>query len=455
MRQTDKFAKTTNVLKKSDFGNDFTWGVTISAFQNEGASTVDDKSPSIWDRFTAQPGIVKNDDQIGDASGFYQFYKKDLKLASQLNFNAFRFAPAWTRILPNGTGKPNIKGIDFYNRVVDKCLKRGMVPWLTLYHWDLPQILEEKGGWTNRDVVDWYGEFAQVCTSRFGDRVKHWVVMNEPMTFTGMGYFMGYHAPGRKGITNFLPAAHHAVLCMAHGGRIVRENVKDGVCGPALSCSYVSPVNLKPRHQKAAKRVDALLNRLFLEPLLGLGYPTDVMPALSVIERYMKPGDRERMQFDFDFIGLQYYFRVVAKFSLTPPILFASEVPPKLRKTRLNLMDLDVYPKGLKHLLKFYAAYPQIKQLVLSESGVCFPDFPIGGRIHDVERTKYHQEILRIVKKAIKNEIPVSGYFAWTLVDNFEWREGFEPRFGLVHNDFATQQRTIKDSGLWFMQFLK
>ena len=330
-----------------------------------------------------------------------------------------------------------------------------MVPWLTLYHWDLPQILEEKGGWTNRDVVDWYGEFAQVCTSRFGDRVKHWVVMNEPMTFTGMGYFMGYHAPGRKGITNFLPAAHHAVLCMAHGGRIVRENVKDGVCGPALSCSYVSPVNLKPRHQKAAKRVDALLNRLFLEPLLGLGYPTDVMPALSVIERYMKPGDRERMQFDFDFIGLQYYFRVVAKFSLTPPILFASEVPPKLRKTRLNLMDLDVYPKGLKHLLKFYAAYPQIKQLVLSESGVCFPDFPIGGRIHDVERTKYHQEILRIVKKAIKNEIPVSGYFAWTLVDNFEWREGFEPRFGLVHNDFATQQRTIKDSGLWFMQFLK
>ncbi|MFT3740858.1 MAG: family 1 glycosylhydrolase [Breznakibacter sp.] len=442
------------MLKKSDFGKDFRWGTTISAFQNEGAATMADKSPSIWDHFVAQPDIVKNRDKIGDAADFYHRYKADLKLASHLNFNAFRFAPAWTRILPNGTGPVNHKGVDFYDRVIDKCLKRGLEPWLTLYHWDLPQILEDKGGWTNRDVVDWYSEFAHACTTRFGDRVKHWIVMNEPMTFTGMGYFMGYHAPGRKGITNFLPAAHHAVLCMTEGGRIVKQNVRDGVCGPALSCSYVSPVNLRPRNLRAAQRVEALLNRFFLEPLLGMGYPTDVMPALTVMEHYMKPGDKEKMRFDFDFIGLQYYFRVVAKFSLTPPILFANEVSPSLRKAKLNLMNLDVYPKGLKHLLKFYADYPQIKQLILTESGVCFPDFPIGGRIHDVERTKYHQEILKVTKKAIKKGVPVGGYFAWTLVDNFEWREGFEPRFGLVYNDFSSQQRIVKDSGEWFKEFL-
>jgi beta-glucosidase len=443
------------MLKRSDFGNNFKWGVTISAFQNEGAPKKKGKSPSIWDTYTSKPGIVKNGDVVGEASNFYRLYKKDIKTAQSLHFNAFRLAPAWTRILPNGTGKVNQKGIDFYNKVIDKCLKRGMDPWLTLYHWDLPQVLENKGGWTNRDVIEWYSEFAHVCTRSFGDRAKNWIVMNEPMSFTGLGYFMGYHAPGRKGITNFLPAAHHATLAMAEGGRIVRENVSDGRCGPALSCSYVCPVNDNLRNIKAAKRVEALLNRFFIEPLLGLGYPTDVMPALKWIDRYFKPGDESRMAFDFDFIGLQYYFRVVAKFSLTPPILFASEVPPIKRDATLNQMNLDVYPKGLKEVLAFYANYPQIKAITLTESGVCFPDHVINGQVNDTKRLKYHKDILKQVKKAIQQGIPVDGYFAWTLTDNFEWVEGFEPRFGLVHTNFETQERIVKDSGLWFKEFLK
>lgn len=442
------------MLKRRDFGDDFKWGVTISGFQNEGAPLADGKTPSIWDVFADKPDIIKNGDKVGDASNFYRGFAADLKLAANMNFNAFRFAPAWTRILPNGTGQVNTKGIDYYNRVIDTCLKRGMEPWLTLYHWDLPQALEAHGGWVNRDVVDWYSEWAHVCTNRFGDRVKHWVVMNEPMTFTGMGYFMGYHAPGRTGINSFLAAAHHAVLCMAEGGRIVKANVKDGVCGPALSCSYVEPADIRPKNKRAAKRVDALLNRFFLEPLLGMGYPTDAMPALNYMERFMKPGDKERMAFDFDFVGLQYYFRVVARYSLTPPILFAEEVPPPERRAKLNAMGLDVYPKGLKHLLAFYAKYPNLPRIYLTESGVCYPDFPIGDHVHDVQRRDYHQNILKVVKKAIKNEVNVSGYFAWTLVDNFEWREGFEPRFGLVYNDFATQKRLVKDSGLWFKEFL-
>lgn len=443
------------MLKKSDFGKNFKWGVTISGFQNEGSPIKGGKSPSIWDVHVAKPNVVKNGDVIGDATDFYHRYKQDIKLAKSLHFNVFRFAPAWTRILPDGTGPINSKGIDYYNKVIDSCLKNGIEPWLSLYHWDLPQVLEAKGGWTNRDVVSWYSEFADVCTRRFGDRVKNWIVMNEPMTFTGMGYFMGYHAPGRKGVTNFLQSAHHATLAMAAGGRIVRANVPDGRCGPALSCSYVCPVDEKPANVRAAARVEAMLNRFYLEPLLGLGYPTDVMPALRWIERYFQHGDEERMVFDFDFIGLQYYFRVVSKFSLTPPILFASEVPAVTRKAKINLMNLDVYPQGLLNVLEFYARYPQIKTITLTESGVCFPDYPMEGKVHDVSRLKYHQDILKQVKKAIRQGIPIDGYFAWTLTDNFEWVEGFEPRFGLVYTNFETQERIVKDSGLWFKRWLR
>jgi beta-glucosidase len=445
---------TDTMLKRNDFGDDFKWGLTISGFQNEGAPLTDGKTHSIWDVFANKPGIIKNGDKVGHAANFYHGFADDIKLAANLNFKAFRFAPAWTRILPNGTGHINQKGIDHYNRVIDQCLAQGMEPWITLYHWDLPQALEAKGGWANREVVNWYAEWANVCTTHFGDRVKHWVVMNEPMTFTGMGYFFGYHAPGRTGINTFLAAAHHATLCMAEGGRIVRQNVKGGICGPALSCSHVEPQNLSSINKRAAKRVEALLNRFFLEPLLGMGYPTDVMPALNYMDRFIKQGDRERMAFDFDFIGLQYYFRVVAKFSLTPPILFAEEVKAIDRRVKRNTMDLEVYPQGLKQVLKFYSAYPQLPQIYITESGVCYPDYTIGGHVHDVERLDYHKEILKVIKKAIKKDIKVGGYFAWTLVDNFEWREGFEPRFGLVYTNFASQDRIVKDSGLWFKSFL-
>jgi beta-glucosidase len=325
---------------------------------------------------------------------------------------------------------------------------------VTIYHWDLPQVLEDRGGWTNREVVDWFLHYSNVVTSAFGDRVKHWIVMNEPMTFTGLGYFTGYHAPGRNGIGNFMKAAHHATLCMAEGGRMVRRNVENAVVGVALSCSYVKSSNQLIFNKRAARRVEGLLNRFFIEPLLGLGYPTDIMPALNVIKSYFKPGDAERLSFDFDFIGLQYYFRVVARFSLFPPVLFATEVPPWRRKKKLTSMGLDAYPKGLSYLLDFYKRYDGIKKIVLTESGVCYTDFLRGDKVNDALRKKYHQKMLKQVKSAIQRGVPVAGYFAWTLVDNFEWREGFQPRFGLIYNDFETQKRTLKASGAWFRDFL-
>lgn len=442
------------MLKREEFGNDFQWGVTISAFQNEGWADADGKGQSIWDTFTNASSKVNNGDKIGNAANFYQQYEDDILLAKQIGLDVFRFSISWTRILPNGVGDINPEGIYFYNRVIDCCLAHQMKPYITLYHWDLPQALEDLGGWTNRKVVDWFLNYIKICVEYFGDRIKHWVVMNEPMTFTGLGYFMGYHAPESKGVINFLKAAHHVVICMAQGGQTIRNMIPDAQIGVALSCSYVKPVNRLPKNVRAAKRMEALLNRFFIEPLLGMGYPTDVMPALKLINMIFKKGDEELMAFDFDFIGLQYYFRVVAKHSLNPPVLYADEVPPTQRKARLNTMNLDVYPKGISKLLQFYAAYPKIKSIIITESGVCYPDFLVKDHVYDARRLKYHQKMLRQIKKALQQGLPIKGYFVWTLVDNFEWKEGFEPRFGLVHVDFKTQRRTIKHSGKWFQNFL-
>lgn len=443
------------MLKREDFGSTFSWGTTISSFQNEGFSGVDGKGVSIWDMFTSDVSNIKNRDVIGNACEFYKRYPDDIKLMADMNFNAFRFSLAWTRLQPNGIGMPNGKGIDYYNRVIDECLKNDITPWVTLYHWDLPQALESKGGWTNRDIVERFADFTDICVRNFGDRVKSWVVMNEPMSFVGLGYFMGYHAPGRRGALNFMAAAHHALLSMGESARIVKDYDSSAEIGPALSCSYVKPKTPWILHQRAAKRVEAMLNRFFLEPMLGLGYPSGTIPALGLVNRFVKEGDMERITFDYDFIGVQYYFRVVAKFSLLQPFIFAKEVLPTERKANLNAMNLDVYTKGMKDILDFYAAYPQIKKLVITESGVCYEDKLVDGKVDDKKRLKYHKKMLKQVKRAIKRGVNVQGYFVWTLTDNFEWCEGYEPRFGLVYNDFTSQRRVMKNSGLWFKSLLK
>ncbi len=442
------------MLKKKQFGKDFIWGTTISAFQNEGWPDSDGKGKSIWDSFTKDGDLIKNNDIINNASNFYKDYEKDIKIAASMNFKVFRFSLSWTRIFPEGKGEANTEGVIFYHKVIDTCIKNGLKPWITLYHWDLPQRLEDMGGWTTRAIVHWFSNYAEFCSKEFGNKVKTWIIINEPMTFTGLGYFTGYHAPGKKGVNNFLKAAHHVALCNAQGARIVRKNVPDAQIGTALSCSYVKPINKYLFNRGSARRVEALLNRFFLEPILGLGYPTDIMPGLNIINRYFKEGDLERLKFDFDFIGLQYYFRVVTKFSLFPPVLFASEIPAKTRTSNTNTMGMEIYPKGLYKLLKFYNQYHDIKKIIITESGVCFPDHVVNGSINDSQRMKYHKSMIKQVLKARKIHIPVEGYLIWTLVDNFEWKEGYEPRFGLVYNNFNTQERIIKTSGLWFQKFL-
>jgi beta-glucosidase len=440
-------------LKASDFGK-FTWGVSTAALQVEGAWDTDGKGPSIWDTFSRKHNNIKDNSNADVACDFYNRYANDIDLISQLGFGANRFSISWPRILPSGTGQINQKGIDFYNRVIDKTLENGIEPWVTLYHWDLPQALQDLGGWTNREIVNWFSEYTLLCAKNFGDRVKHWIVLNEPLGFTGLGYGNGYHAPGLKGLGHFLPAVHHAVLCQAEGGRILRNEVTGASVGNAFSCSPIDPYHHSTRDAKAARRLDAFINRLFIEPAFGMGYPVDDLHLIRKIEKYVKQGDEEKMKFDFDFIGLQYYFRIVADFSLLIPLLWANQVPAKKRKVPITEMEWEIYPDGLYRILKQFSKYP-VKEFVITENGAAFKDELKGDQINDALRIKYFQNYLESLLKAKQENINVSGYFAWSLLDNFEWVEGYTPKFGLVYVDHKSQKRIIKNSGKWFSEFLK
>jgi beta-glucosidase len=345
--------------------------------------------------------------------------------------------------------------VDFYNRVIDFCLECGVTPWVTLYHWDLPQALEEKGGWTNRDIVGWFEEYTELCIRKFGDRVRNWMVLNEPIVFTGAGYFLGVHAPGKRSLPGFLAAAHHAALCQSNGGRVIRSidsNLRVGTC---VSCSPVDPAEGSKLAVDAAARIEVLTNRLFIEPLLGLGYPWKDLRVLQGMERYMKAGDEQLLPFNMDFIGIQNYTREVAAYSAVMPYVNARLVKASRRNVPHTEMDWEIYPVGIYRILKQFASYANIPPLIITENGAAFEDKVVDGQVQDYNRIFFYQKYLEQVMRAIREGVKVEGYFAWSFTDNFEWTEGYRPRFGLVYIDFATQKRIVKSSGFWYKEFLE
>ena len=443
------------IYTKADFGEDFTWGVSTAAYQIEGAHDADGKGPSIWDTFSQKKKKIIDNHNGNVACNFYNNYAADIALMYKMNIANYRFSISWSRIMPNGTGAINHKGIDFYNRVIDFCLDLGITPWITLYHWDLPHALQQKGGWENRDVIEWFSAFVACCVKNFGDRVKHWLVLNEPMVFTGAGYFLGVHAPGKKGLASFLAAAHHAAMCQAEGGRIIRSLRQDCKVGTTFSYSHLEPYSSSDRDMLATAKMDALLNRMFLEPLLGMGYPTKELKIMERIERFMQAGDQKKLAFDMDFIGLQNYTREVVKYAPFMPFLRAKIIKADERNAIATLMNWEVYPEAIYHALKRLSKYDGIKEIIVTENGAAFKDEVIQNNIADGDRVDYLKSYIAQVLKAKKEGVPVTGYFVWTLLDNFEWAEGFHPRFGLVHVDFVSQQRIIKASGNWYASFIK
>lgn len=442
-------------LSVRNFGENFQWGVATAAAQIEGAFDRDGRSPSIWDTFARRKGKIRSGHHPMVACDFYHRFKDDLLLTKALGFTVFRFSVSWSRILPEGVGKPNREGLAFYHKVIDECLKLGLVPYLTLYHWDLPQVLEKQGGWANHRIVRWFSRFSAICAEEYGSKVKNWIILNEPAAFTSLGYMLGKHAPGKTGLGNFLPTVLNAALAQAEGGRVIRSLVPAAHIGTSFSCSEVIPNSGREEDLQSARLMDVLLNRLFIEPSLGRGFPKDDFRILEKIEFYNKAWKyTEQMTFNFDFIGIQNYFPLVIKYNPLIPLVQASEVKAASRKVPHTSMGWEINGQSLYRMLKRYWLYGTVKEIIITENGAAFRDECRNGVVDDMQRIAYFEEYLLAIRKAKREGVNIGGYFAWTLMDNFEWAEGYHARFGLIHVDFKTQLRTIKNSGYWFRDFL-
>ncbi|GEC79220.1 GH1 family beta-glucosidase [Flavobacterium aquatile] len=456
MKNHDNLVGKTFNYNKSDFGDDFLWGISTSAFQTEGFNDKFGRGPSIWDEFSKKEKAIANNDSPNIATNFYENYREDILLVKKMGIPNFRFSISWSRILPNGTGEINQEGIKYYNEILSFCIENDIEPFVTLYHWDLPLELEKKGGWTNRSILDWFEEYTKVCVNAFKDKVKYWIVLNEPSVFVGAGYFLGVHAPGRKGLVNFLPAMHHALLCQSISYKAIKEIDPKCEVGSTYSCTHITPISYKEKNIKAAERIDTLLNKLFIEPSLGLGYPIKTLPFLKHVSKYFIPGDEVLLKVDFDFIGLQNYTREVVEHDSYVAYVNAKLISAKKRKVATTLMRWEIYPQSIYMMLLKFSEYSGVKKILITENGASFEDeVSQNDVIADNDRIFFIRDYLQQVLYAMEKTDKIKGYFVWSLTDNFEWIEGYKQRFGLVYIDYVSQKRIIKNSGKWYKFFLE
>jgi beta-glucosidase len=441
-----------SMINRNDFPKNFVWGAATSSFQIEGATTTDGRGLSIWDTFAATPGKTRNGDTGEPGCDHYNRYKTDLDLMKDLNLEAYRFSTAWSRVLPTGRGQVNEKGLGFYERLVDGLLERDITPWLTLYHWDLPQALEDLGGWSARDTVHAFEEYAHVMSERLGDRVKHWITHNEPWCTAYLGYQTGYFAPGIQDTKRAIQASHHLLLSHGLSVPIIRANSSNANVGITLNLWPVHAASDSSEDQAAAKRLDGLSNRWYLDPLYGRGYPQDILDIYGEDAPEIQTGDLAKIAVETDFIGVNYYIRHLVKHSDNAAQGHLEFVKSDLERTDF---DWEIYPQGLAELALRLGTEYQAKEVYITESGACYNDTMIDGQVNDEKRRKYLELHLEASSEAIKQGAPLMGYFAWSLMDNFEWAEGYARRFGIVHVDFETQVRTIKSSGRFYQNFLK
>jgi beta-glucosidase len=436
------------------FPKDFIWGVATSAYQIEGAWNEDGRGASIWDTFSHTPGKVRNNENGDVAADHYHCWKEDIALMSELGIKAYRFSTAWPRILPDGTGKVNKKGLDFYDRLVDELLKRKIEPYVCLFHWDLPQTLQDKGGWPNRDTTGHFAEYARVVADRLGDRVNVWFTHNEPWVAAFVGHFLGEHAPGKNDIGAAVKSLHHLLLSHGLAADVIRSTVKHPVkIGITLNLNPVHPATDSKKDAEAAERVDMFMNRMVLDPLLkGTSPIQESTIAKALTARVIQDGDLEKIR-QLDLLGVNYYSRAVMKHSSKIPVVNVEQVQPE--GSEYSGM-WEIYPEGMYETLKQVWAYQPTCELMVTENGIPVPDgVDFDGRVRDERRIRYLRNHIAQVHRAIQDGIPVKGYFHWSLMDNFEWNLGYGQRFGLVYVNFKTQKRTIKDSGRWFAKVIQ
>ena len=452
MTTTHSIAPTEPV--RTDFAHDFLWGCATSSYQIEGAGSEDGRVESIWDRFAATPGKVRDGSNGSVACDHYHRWPEDLDIARDMGLGAYRFSIAWPRIFSETGGKPNERGLDFYSRLVDGMLERGLQPWATLYHWDLPQFLQDQGGWNERATVDAYLAFVDAMTRRLGDRVQHWITQNEPWCTAMIGNFEGLHAPGLTDFKTALQVCHHVLLAHGQAVPLIRANVPAAQVGISLSLHPVRAASESPADQAAAVRHDGLRYRWFLDPLYGRGYPADTLALVASAAPTVLPGDMEAIAAPTDFLGVNYYFpETIAHAPGSEPLQTRVLAPAGAETTALGW---EVAPQGMAELLGRIEKDYHPGDMYITENGSCYDDEVGAGReIDDSGRRRCLQRHLAALKDAIGAGVKVKGYFAWSLIDNFEWAEGYRRRFGLVHVDYATQQRRLKASGKWYRAFLK
>lgn len=437
----------------------FTWGVSTAAYQIEGSIHADGRGLSIWDVFSATPGAVRHGDTGAIACDHYRRWESDLGLLGELGVSAYRFSLAWPRILPEGTGEVNQAGLDHYRRLVDGLLDREITPAITLYHWDLPQALQDKGGWTERSTIDAFARYTEVVAEALGDRVPLWITLNEPWVSSFVGYGSGRHAPGIADGRSALLAAHH-LLC-AHGAAVPILRETTGKVGITLNLQPARPVS--PYDEAAARRMDGCHNRWFLDPLLRGQYPEDMLRWYDFADvEDIRDGDLEAIGTRLDFLGVNYYRPdwVVAgddpeaRHPVLPSVEAHTVLPPGKPLTQ---MGWTIEPDGLTELLvRLKRDYSGLPPIYITESGAAFDDYvdPEGG-VDDEERIAYLRGHLGAVHDAIAEGVDVRGYFCWSLMDNFEWAEGYGRRFGLYYVDYPTQRRIAKASADWYASVVK
>lgn len=443
------------------FPQNFVWGVATASYQIEGAVTEDERGESIWDRFSHTPGKVKNGDNGDVAVDHYHRYSQDVQIMREIGIQSYRFSIAWPRIQPLGQGKPNQAGLDFYGRLVDALLGAGIHPFPTLYHWDLPQSLEEAGGWPNRDTAARFADYAEIIAQALGDRVQQWTIFNEPWMFTTLGYLRGYHAPGRTDVEEYLRATHVVNLAQGMAFRVIKNRNCGARVGSAFSMWPCEPATESPADKKAAERAHNWQNLWFLHPAMRGSYPEAFVGVSEEMLR-VRPGDMETVRADFDFIGINNYLRTIFIAADSRPRpdnpfgrIFPVEATVRGQYGPRTDLGWEVYPKALYEIVMRIMRDYDRPAIEITENGCAYNDDPgPDGVIADQRRIDFHRAYLTELARAIQDGANVRGYYAWSLLDNFEWAEGYSPRFGLVYVDFMTQERTIKESGRWYAKLI-
>ncbi len=446
------------IMDKFIFPKDFRWGVATAAYQIEGGAGADGKGESIWDRFCHAPDKIANGDTGDTACDHYHRYSQDIKLMKKLGLKNYRLSLAWSRLFPNGTGALNQKGADFYSRLIDELLQQGIEPMVTLYHWDLPQALQDRGGWGNGDIADWFADYATGAFELLGDRVKTWLTHNEPWVVAYAGHRQGRHAPGLTDFGLAVQVSHNLMLSHAKAVQVYRgANHPGGRIGIALNLYPITAASDAPENQEAARRADGYHNRWFLDPVLRGEYPQDMLKFFqeSFGTPSISPGDLELLKSNpVDFLGINYYFRKIVKHGSIDPVLHLAEVKPE--SSQYTAMNWEIHPQSLTELLVAIAKNYNNPAIVITENGAAFADSPTAnGAVDDDDRLAFLRGHFEEAHRAIQAGVRLEGFYVWSLLDNFEWACGYDKRFGLIYVDYPTQQRTFKKSALWYRDVIK